>query len=211
MAALGTDLIWHNHMGPGQVRVIQPVCLSQFSNIERDVVNTLHLRDCLGMVFPSEFILNVCIFVLFQLPLVLDNHSEGIDIRFWVKVISATSDQLEEVIHGSLSPASFKGSAPAIFRRQETVASSARAFTQTQTVGWWWGDIEAKLRTGLLALKKKHKYHRHYYEAFQNGDKTEAQKVKCAKTSWTLEMIDASAFCFLHFIAVYYRVIKPVF
>lgn len=33
-----------------------------------------------------------------QLPLVLDNHSHGIDIRLWVRVISATSDKLQEVM-----------------------------------------------------------------------------------------------------------------
>lgn len=77
------------------------------------------------ILFPPEFILNVCIYASFQLPLVLDNHSDGIDIRFWVKVISATSDKLEEVKHDPRSPPSFKSSPPAIFRRQETVASSA--------------------------------------------------------------------------------------
>lgn len=141
----------------------------------------------------------MCISASFQLPLVLDNRSEGIDIRFWVKVISATSDKLEEVSRGSRSPASFKSSPPAIFRRQETVASPAGAFTQTQSVGGW--DIEAKLRTGLFALEKQ-KYH-HYYEAFRNGGKTEAQKVKCAKTRSTSEMSVASMFCCLYFNALH--------
>lgn len=33
-----------------------------------------------------------------KLPLVLGNHSHGIDIRLWVRVISATSDKLQEVM-----------------------------------------------------------------------------------------------------------------
>lgn len=114
----------------------------------------------------------------FQLPLVLDNHSEGIDIRFWVKVISATSDKLEEVSHGARRPASFKSSLPAIFRRQETVASSCLSF-YANTDGR--GDIEAKSRTGLSASKQQI-YHPRNYDAFENEAETEAQKVKCAKT-----------------------------
>ncbi|XP_029698855.1 retinal-specific ATP-binding cassette transporter-like [Takifugu rubripes] len=49
-------------------------------------------------IIEDKFYANVDFFKLFRLlPLVLDNHSEGIDIRFWVKVISATSDKLEEL------------------------------------------------------------------------------------------------------------------
>lgn len=52
-----------------------------------------------GLVLQSRF------YVSLQLPLVLDNHSNGIDIRLWVRVISATSDKLQEVSHCSCSPA----------------------------------------------------------------------------------------------------------
>uniref|UniRef100_A0A671UI51 ATP-binding cassette, sub-family A (ABC1), member 4a n=1 Tax=Sparus aurata TaxID=8175 RepID=A0A671UI51_SPAAU len=58
-------------------------------------------------IIEDKFYANVDFFKLFRLvslPLVLDNHSQGIDIRLWVRVISATSDKLQEVRHGSRSP-----------------------------------------------------------------------------------------------------------
>ncbi len=80
--------------------------------------------------YMEVFILNECIFVSLQLPLVLDNHSEGIDIHLWVRVVSASSDKLREVRHGpcSSSLALFKSSTPAIFSHQETVASLCLSF-----------------------------------------------------------------------------------
>uniref|UniRef100_A0A3Q1EAA0 ATP-binding cassette, sub-family A (ABC1), member 4a n=1 Tax=Acanthochromis polyacanthus TaxID=80966 RepID=A0A3Q1EAA0_9TELE len=49
-------------------------------------------------VIEDKFYANVNFFRLFRLlPLVLDNHSEGIDIHFWVRVVSAASDKLQEV------------------------------------------------------------------------------------------------------------------
>lgn len=74
----------------------------------------------------STTIICVCL----QLPLALDNHSHGIDIHFWVRVVSAASDKLREVRHGPRSPTlvPFKSSQPAIFSRQETVASSRLSF-----------------------------------------------------------------------------------
>uniref|UniRef100_A0A8D2ZG77 P-type phospholipid transporter n=1 Tax=Scophthalmus maximus TaxID=52904 RepID=A0A8D2ZG77_SCOMX len=49
-------------------------------------------------IIEDKFYANVDFFKLFRLlPLVLDNHSEGIDIHFWVRVISAISDKLQEV------------------------------------------------------------------------------------------------------------------
>uniref|UniRef100_A0A3P8SHL2 P-type phospholipid transporter n=1 Tax=Amphiprion percula TaxID=161767 RepID=A0A3P8SHL2_AMPPE len=48
-------------------------------------------------VIEDKFYANVSFFKLFRLlPLVLDNHSEGIDIHFWVRVVSAASDKLQE-------------------------------------------------------------------------------------------------------------------
>uniref|UniRef100_A0AAQ5YHZ4 ABC transporter domain-containing protein n=1 Tax=Amphiprion ocellaris TaxID=80972 RepID=A0AAQ5YHZ4_AMPOC len=48
-------------------------------------------------VIEDKFYANVNFFKLFRLlPLVLDNHSEGIDIHFWVRVVSAASDKLQE-------------------------------------------------------------------------------------------------------------------
>uniref|UniRef100_A0A3Q3W540 P-type phospholipid transporter n=1 Tax=Mola mola TaxID=94237 RepID=A0A3Q3W540_MOLML len=49
-------------------------------------------------IIEDKFYANVDFFKLFRLlPLVLDIHSEGIDIRLWVQVISATSDKLREL------------------------------------------------------------------------------------------------------------------
>ncbi|XP_035474924.1 retinal-specific phospholipid-transporting ATPase ABCA4 isoform X1 [Scophthalmus maximus] len=49
-------------------------------------------------IIEDKFYANVDFFKLFRLlPLVLDNHSEGIDIHFWVRVISAISDKLQEL------------------------------------------------------------------------------------------------------------------
>ncbi|XP_030254763.1 retinal-specific phospholipid-transporting ATPase ABCA4a isoform X2 [Sparus aurata] len=49
-------------------------------------------------IIEDKFYANVDFFKLFRLlPLVLDNHSQGIDIRLWVRVISATSDKLQEM------------------------------------------------------------------------------------------------------------------
>lgn len=42
---------------------------------------------------------NICVSP--QLPPVLDNHSKGIDIHFWVRVVSSASDKLKEVRPGS--------------------------------------------------------------------------------------------------------------
>ncbi|KAK7881224.1 hypothetical protein WMY93_029633 [Mugilogobius chulae] len=39
-----------------------------------------------------------------KLPLVLDNHSSGIDIRLWVRVISAVSEKLREALRKQLLP-----------------------------------------------------------------------------------------------------------
>ncbi|XP_068603937.1 retinal-specific phospholipid-transporting ATPase ABCA4-like [Brachionichthys hirsutus] len=55
-------------------------------------------------IIEDKFYSNVDFFKLFQmLPLVLDNHSEGIDIRVWVRVISATSAKLRELHQRSSS------------------------------------------------------------------------------------------------------------
>lgn len=58
-----------------------------------------------------------------QLPMVLDNHSKGIEIQLWVQVVSAVSEKLREV---SLAPS--KSSPLAFFSCQETVASSCLSF-----------------------------------------------------------------------------------
>lgn len=125
----------------------------------------LSTHQCSGMAFPPESVLNVCVYASFQLPLVLDNHSEGIDIRFWVKVISATSDRLEEVSHGfihNFTAGYFQEAGNSCF-----LSPSFHANTHGGR------DMEAKFRSGLLALKT-HRYH-HHSSNVAKPSKTEAK------------------------------------
>ncbi|XP_035855343.1 retinal-specific phospholipid-transporting ATPase ABCA4 isoform X2 [Sander lucioperca] len=49
-------------------------------------------------IIEDKFYANVDFFKLFRLlPLVLDNHSQGIEIQLWVRVVSAVSDKLREL------------------------------------------------------------------------------------------------------------------
>ncbi|KAM6900621.1 retinal-specific phospholipid-transporting ATPase ABCA4a [Xenentodon cancila] len=51
-------------------------------------------------IIEDKFYANVDFFKLFRLlPRILDNYSNGIDIHFWVRVVSAISDKLEELFH----------------------------------------------------------------------------------------------------------------
>ncbi|XP_005744934.1 retinal-specific phospholipid-transporting ATPase ABCA4a isoform X1 [Pundamilia nyererei] len=53
-------------------------------------------------IIEDKFYANVDFFKLFRLlPLVLDNHSKGIDIHFWVRVVSSASDKLKELFQKS--------------------------------------------------------------------------------------------------------------
>ncbi|XP_034027520.1 retinal-specific phospholipid-transporting ATPase ABCA4-like [Thalassophryne amazonica] len=55
-------------------------------------------------IIEDKFYANVDFFKVFRLvPLVLDNHSEGIDIPFWVRTISAASEKLQELYQRSSS------------------------------------------------------------------------------------------------------------
>uniref|UniRef100_A0A665X1X1 P-type phospholipid transporter n=1 Tax=Echeneis naucrates TaxID=173247 RepID=A0A665X1X1_ECHNA len=55
-------------------------------------------------IIEDKFYANVDLFKLFRLlPLVLDKHSEGIDIHFWVQVVSATSGKLRELFQRNSS------------------------------------------------------------------------------------------------------------
>ncbi|KAG7216739.1 hypothetical protein INR49_021122 [Caranx melampygus] len=55
-------------------------------------------------IIEDKFYANVDFFKVFRLlPLVLDNHSEGIDINFWVRVVSAASDKLQELLQRNSS------------------------------------------------------------------------------------------------------------
>ncbi|XP_071341979.1 retinal-specific phospholipid-transporting ATPase ABCA4-like isoform X2 [Trachinotus anak] len=55
-------------------------------------------------IIEDKFYANVDFFKLLRLlPLVLDNHSEGIDIHFWVRVVSAASDKLRQLLQRNSS------------------------------------------------------------------------------------------------------------
>lgn len=105
------------------------------------------------------------IYVSLQLPLVLDNHSSGIDIRLWVRVISATSDKLREVSHCSCSPA------PKVHRLlfsavRKQLLPLAWLFTQTQTVGDIILCVWGRLNPEQASLATKQINH-HYHEAIK--------------------------------------------
>ncbi|XP_047205480.1 retinal-specific phospholipid-transporting ATPase ABCA4a isoform X1 [Girardinichthys multiradiatus] len=55
-------------------------------------------------IIEDKFYANVDFFKLFRLlPRILDNYSDGIDIHFWVRTVSAASDRLRELFHKSSS------------------------------------------------------------------------------------------------------------
>ncbi|XP_027860619.1 retinal-specific phospholipid-transporting ATPase ABCA4a isoform X1 [Xiphophorus couchianus] len=55
-------------------------------------------------IIEDRFYANVDFFKLFRLlPRVLDNYSDGIDIHFWVRIVSTTSDRLRDLFHRSSS------------------------------------------------------------------------------------------------------------
>lgn len=109
--------------------------------------------------YEKTVIFKECICACVQLPLVLDNHSEGIDIRLWVRVISAVSDRLLEVRQaggragcprpGPIQEFTIFSSLYLAARKQ--LLPLARVFTQTQTVGGYRlvRTRKAKSRTGL--------------------------------------------------------------
>ncbi|KAM4718470.1 retinal-specific phospholipid-transporting ATPase ABCA4a isoform 3-T3 [Anableps anableps] len=55
-------------------------------------------------IIEDKFYANVDFFKLFRLlPRILDNYSDGIDIHFWVRIVSTASDRLQELFHRSSS------------------------------------------------------------------------------------------------------------
>ncbi|GLD55049.1 retinal-specific ATP-binding cassette transporter-like protein [Lates japonicus] len=55
-------------------------------------------------IIEDKFYANIDFFKVFRLlPLVLDNHSQGIDIHFWVRAVSAISDKLQELFQRNSS------------------------------------------------------------------------------------------------------------
>ncbi|XP_047424587.1 retinal-specific phospholipid-transporting ATPase ABCA4a isoform X2 [Mugil cephalus] len=100
-------------------------------------------------IIEDKFYANVDFFKVFRLlPQVLDNHSEGINIHFWVRIVSEASDKLQEFLQRSsfrefvhiLTPL-FKNSMS--FRQVMSAASSLvcgyteGAFSQVTSFNWY--------------------------------------------------------------------------
>ncbi|XP_029955495.1 retinal-specific phospholipid-transporting ATPase ABCA4-like [Salarias fasciatus] len=100
-------------------------------------------------IIEDRFYANVDFFKVFRLlPRVLDNHSHGIDIHFWVRIISAVSDQLQEFFQRSSSREFFQVIAPLFqndlsFRQVMAAASSLvcgyteGAFSRVTSFNWY--------------------------------------------------------------------------
>ncbi|KAK2858624.1 hypothetical protein Q5P01_003244 [Channa striata] len=100
-------------------------------------------------IIEDKFYANVDFFKLFRLlPLLLDNHSQGIDIHFWVRVVSAVSDKLRELFQRNSSRELLQVTTP-LFRnnlsfRQVMAAASSLvcgytegAFSRVTSFNWY--------------------------------------------------------------------------
>lgn len=203
MAALGTDLIWHNHMGPGQVCVTQSVWLFKpVFKCRTRVCQHTALTWLLGHGFSTRIHIT-CAYLCF----IPASSCAGQSLwRYWHSILGKGHFCCFTQTGGGkpclTQPSFIQKFTSCYFQEAGNSCFLCLSFHANTTGGV---DIKPILRTGLLALKKQ-KYQRHYYEARGNGAKTEVQMVKCAKSSSTLEMIEASAFCFLLFKAVCYCV-----
>uniref|UniRef100_UPI0037E6FBBE retinal-specific phospholipid-transporting ATPase ABCA4a n=1 Tax=Semicossyphus pulcher TaxID=241346 RepID=UPI0037E6FBBE len=100
-------------------------------------------------VIEDKFYANVDFFKLFRLlPLELDKHSEGIDIRSWVRVVSSASDKLRELYQRSSSRELLQVLTPLLqnnlsFRQVMAAASSLvcgyseGAFSRVTSFNWY--------------------------------------------------------------------------
>uniref|UniRef100_A0A3Q2ZB20 ATP-binding cassette, sub-family A (ABC1), member 4a n=1 Tax=Kryptolebias marmoratus TaxID=37003 RepID=A0A3Q2ZB20_KRYMA len=101
-------------------------------------------------IMEDRFYANVDFFKLLrlQLPRVLDNYSDGINIHFWVRVVSAASDKLRELFHRSSSKELLQVVTPLFqkslsFRQVMAAASSLvcgyteGAFSRVTSFNWY--------------------------------------------------------------------------
>ncbi|XP_035980943.1 retinal-specific phospholipid-transporting ATPase ABCA4 isoform X2 [Fundulus heteroclitus] len=100
-------------------------------------------------IIEDRFYANVDFFKLFRLlPRILDNYSNGIDIHFWVRIVSAASDRLRELFHRSSSRELIQVVAPLFqskpsFREVMAAASSLvcgyteGAFSRVASFNWY--------------------------------------------------------------------------
>ncbi|XP_019943339.2 retinal-specific phospholipid-transporting ATPase ABCA4-like isoform X1 [Paralichthys olivaceus] len=120
-------------------------------------------------IIEDKFYANVDFFKLFRLlPLVLDNHSEGIDIHFWVRVISAVSDKLHELFQRSSTRELFQVMTP-LFQNnlsfREVMAAASRlvcgytegAFSRVTSFNWY-EDNNYKAFLGISSSRAQGHY-----------------------------------------------------
>ncbi|XP_037829220.1 retinal-specific phospholipid-transporting ATPase ABCA4a isoform X3 [Kryptolebias marmoratus] len=100
-------------------------------------------------IMEDRFYANVDFFKLLRLlPRVLDNYSDGINIHFWVRVVSAASDKLRELFHRSSSKELLQVVTPLFqkslsFRQVMAAASSLvcgyteGAFSRVTSFNWY--------------------------------------------------------------------------
>ncbi|KAM3593267.1 uncharacterized protein V6R79_008809 [Siganus canaliculatus] len=120
-------------------------------------------------IIEDKFYANVDFFKLFRLlPLVLDNHSAGIDIRLWVRVISATSDKLQELYQRNSSREFLQVTTPLFqnnlsFRQVMAAASSLvcgyteGAFSRVTSFNWY-EDNNYKAFLGISSGPRQGQY-----------------------------------------------------
>ncbi|TNN65133.1 Retinal-specific ATP-binding cassette transporter [Liparis tanakae] len=100
-------------------------------------------------IIEDKFYANIDFFKLFRLlPLVLDNHSQGIEIQLWVQVVSAVSDKLRELYQRNSSRELLQVMTPLFqnnlsFREVMAAASSLAcgytegAFSRVTSFNWY--------------------------------------------------------------------------
>ncbi|XP_031735233.1 retinal-specific phospholipid-transporting ATPase ABCA4-like isoform X1 [Anarrhichthys ocellatus] len=120
-------------------------------------------------IIEDKFYANVDFFKLFRLlPLVLDNHSEGIEIQIWVQVVSAVSDKLRELYQRNSSRELLQVMTPLFqnslsFREVMATASSLvcgyteGAFSRVTSFNWY-EDNNYKAFMGISSHRAQGNY-----------------------------------------------------
>ncbi|XP_072234331.1 retinal-specific phospholipid-transporting ATPase ABCA4a [Leuresthes tenuis] len=122
-------------------------------------------------IIEDKFYANVDFFKLFKLlPRVLDNYSDGINIHFWVRVVSATLDKLQEFFHRSSSMEFLRVMSPLFqknmsFRQVMAAASSLvcgyteGAFSRVTSFNWYEdNNYKAFLGIGIGRAESNYTY-----------------------------------------------------
>ncbi|XP_039982421.1 retinal-specific phospholipid-transporting ATPase ABCA4a [Xiphias gladius] len=120
-------------------------------------------------IIEDKFYANVDFFKLFRLlPLVLDNHSQGIDIHSWVRVVSAASDKLRELFQRNSSRELLQLMAP-LFQNslsfRQVMAAASRlvcgytegAFSRVTSFNWY-EDNNYKAFLGISSSRAQGHY-----------------------------------------------------